>query len=312
MAHYSLLGIANFKNLNKQKMKKKVLLIATVFAASATFAQDLTSRKGEAYLPEAGDWAISFDAAPFLDYAGGLLGGNSSAPSGDYTQGLPWHIRGKMFKDEKTAYRAGLRLGFGSVTETAIIGDATSTAIPAFPALPALKEDEYKAGATNIVLSGGLEMRRGKTRLQGYYGGELYIAMSNTKDTYTYGNALAASGTIVLANAGNETNWGGNLGTDTYGNGARVTEESTSSFGFGLRGFIGAEYFIMPKMSIGLEYGWGLGLSSAKGSYTTESVNLATSAVGEQTIDGGKIGSFGFDTDINYAGSGSLNIIFHF
>jgi len=293
-------------------MKKKVLLIATVFAASTTFAQDLTSRKGEAYLPEADDWAISFDAAPFLDYAGGFLGGNSTAPMGDYTQGLPWHIRGKMFKDEKTAYRAGLRLGFGSMTMTNMVGDATSTAIPAFPALPAMVEDEYKAGATNIVLSGGLEMRRGKTRLQGYYGGELYIAMANTKDTYTYGNALAASGTIVTANAGAETNWGSNLGTDTYGNGARITEESTSSFGFGLRGFIGAEYFIMPKISIGLEYGWGLGMSSAKSSYTTESVNLATTAVGSQTMDSGKNSSFGFDTDINYANSGQLNIIFHF
>lgn len=293
-------------------MKKKVLLIATVFAASTTFAQDLTSRKGEAYLPEADDWAISFDAAPFLDYAGGFLGGNSSAPSGDYISGMPWHIRGKMFKDEKTAYRAGLRLGFGSNTMTNMIGDATSTATPAFPALPAMKEDEYKAGATNIVLSGGLEMRRGKTRLQGYYGGELYIAMANTKDTYTYGNALAASGTVVLANAGAETNWGSNLTTDTYGNGARVTESSTSSFGFGLRGFIGAEYFIMPKISIGLEYGWGLGLSSSKSSYTAESVNLATTAVGTQTFDSGKNSSFGFDTDINYANSGQLNIIFHF
>lgn len=291
-------------------MKKRVLLIATVFAASTTFAQDLTSRKGETYLPEANDWAISFDAAPFLNYAGGLLGGNSSAPTGDYISGMPWHIRGKMFKDEKTAYRAGLRLAFGSTTETAMIGDATATTAPTFPALPALKEDQYKAGATDIVLSAGLEMRRGSTRLQGYYGGEFFFSMSSMKDTYTYGNTLAATGTVVTA--ASSTNFGSNMTTDTYGNTARITEAKTSSIGFGLRGFIGAEYFIMPKISVGVEYGWGLGLSSDKASATWESVDLATPAVGTQTMESGKNGSFGFDTDINYGSSGSLNIIFHF
>jgi hypothetical protein len=293
-------------------MKKRVLLIATVFAASTTFAQDLTSRKGETILPEANDWAISFDAAPFLDYAGGFLGGNSSSPSGNYISGMPWHIRGKMFKDDKTAYRAGLRLAFGSMTQTSMIGDATATVAPTFPALPTLKEDQYKAGATDIVLSAGLEMRRGTTRLQGYYGGEFFFSMSSTKDSYTYGNTLAASGTVVTVNGGTTTNFGANIGTDTYGNAARITEEKSSTIGFGLRGFIGAEYFIMPKISIGLEYGWGLGLSSNKSSATWESVDLGVPATGTQTMESGKNGSFGFDTDINYGSAGSLNIIFHF
>lgn len=302
-------------------MKKKVLLIATIFAASTTFAQDLTSRKGETYLPEADDWAISFDAVPFLDFAGGFMGGNGGAPSLSPVNGMPWNIRGKMFKDEGTAYRGGLRLGFGSVTDRELVGDAYATAAPVFPALPTLLEDEYKASSNNIVLSGGLEMRRGKTRLQGYYGGELMIGMGGNKDTYTYANALAASGTIIVtANAGAETNFGSNLGfTDTYGNQARMTEYKSSGMMIGLRGFIGVEYFIMPKISIGGEFGWGLGFSSFSESMTWESANFTgTPSVGSQTIENSKDGSFMIDGDINnglnqvFGSSGSLNIVFHF
>ena len=57
-------------------MKKRVLLVASIFAATFTFAQDgaeLTSKKGETILPEAGDYAIGFNAAPFLNYAGNLF-----------------------------------------------------------------------------------------------------------------------------------------------------------------------------------------------------------------------------------------------
>ena len=37
-----------------------------------------------------------------------------------------------------------------------------------------------------------------------------------------------------------------------------------SSFGVILRAFIGAEYFIAPKISITAEYGWGFGFTSIK------------------------------------------------
>ena len=43
-------------------MKKIILTAAAVFAFSFANAQDLKSSKGENYLPEAGDWSISFNA----------------------------------------------------------------------------------------------------------------------------------------------------------------------------------------------------------------------------------------------------------
>ena len=46
-------------------MKKKYILLTMMLGGATVFAQDLTSKKGETMLPEAGDWAVQFDAAPF-------------------------------------------------------------------------------------------------------------------------------------------------------------------------------------------------------------------------------------------------------
>jgi hypothetical protein len=305
-------------------MKKKTLLLASALFAGTAFAQDLTSKKGETILPEAGDWAISFDAVPFLNYFGQMLSNaGASSPSVGYTNGYPWAIKGKMFKDEKTAYRAGIRLGFGSTTMRNMIADAASTAVITFPAAPAEVEDEYKASYNGITLTGGLEMRRGKSRLQGYYGGELWISFGGMKDTYTYGNALSTSTTTPVSAAAS-TDWssmgGNNMGTDPYGNTSRKTEQKWSSMSFGLRGFIGVEYFIFPKISVGAEYGWGFGLASAKTSYSAESLGIdggGNLAIGTWDVEN-KTNGMAIDTDIQNSttgtsgGSGSLNIIFHF
>jgi len=313
-------------------MKKTVLIMAMAFGLSSAFAQDLTSKKGEPILPEAGDWAISWDATPFLQYAGNFLNGatsTNSAPTSNWVNSSFQTITGKMFKDEKTAYRASVRLGFGGVTNRGMINDATVTTAPTYPNQIAQKEDKLKISNHNIGIGAGMEMRRGKTRLQGYYGGELWIWMSGSKDTYTYGNSLAATGTVVQANAATTTGFGSNaslvanglasnLTTDTYGNGARVlTAKAGSTFGVGIRGFIGAEYFIFSKISIGAEYGWGLGLSTTGAStFTMESVNLAPAATGSQTKTTSKGSAWKVDTDINGGGSGtgtgSLKLTLHF
>ena len=53
-------------------MKKSLILAALLIGAGSAQAQ-LTSKKGEAYLPEAGDWSFGVDATPFLTYMGGLF-----------------------------------------------------------------------------------------------------------------------------------------------------------------------------------------------------------------------------------------------
>lgn len=302
-------------------MKKSFLALAVVLGATTTFAQDLTSKKGEAYLPEAGDWAVGIDAMPIVNYFGNFIGGNGSnygTPSWDFNNSFQT-ITGKYFVDATTAYRAHVRLGFGSDKGSEMVADRSFTGTIEYPSSQAPEvENTFKMGSTNIGLGGGIEMRRGAGRLQGFYGGELGIMLASEKATYTYGNALNQNTTgNVDVDADDDM---GSLTTDPFGNTARITEwKSGSMFGLGLRGFIGAEYFVLPKLSVGGEFGWGLGFMSGGTSSTTmesEGLNGSGNEVrGEFTEEVANGSSFGIDTDNNntvFGGSGNLRITFHF
>jgi hypothetical protein len=245
---------------------KKSLLILAMFIGGAVTAQDnMTSKKGTPILPEAGDWSIGIGANSTLEYFGNLMNGNNSAPSFDW-QSSPNVIRGKMMKDANTGYRLGLRLGFGSNKET-----------EEAPNPGDLKET--KESGMDINLMAGIEKRRGKGRLQGVYGGEAGIGLSSGKTTMTYNGNAAAGSTLEMKDG--------------------------SGFSFDLRGFIGVEYFFAPKMSVGGEFGWGLGISSVGAGDT----KIADGNGGSTSAKTGKSSSFGFDTDNADA---SINLNFYF
>lgn len=250
-------------------MKKTSLVVALALGVSSAFAQDLTSKKGELILPESGDWGLSVSAAPFLNYFGNFIGGNglNAAPTVNFLS-VNQSIMGKYFVDEQTAYRGGIRINFGSAS--------TAVKVPTIPApVPVTYVDDVtKVSGSNIGLTAGWEKRRGKTRLQGFYGGELGIMLGSNKTTTTYGNAISVDNPVTRTK---EVKLG-------------------STFGLGLRGFIGAEYFILPKMSIGGEFGWGLAFNTTgEGETTTESWD--GTAVVTTLTKTGKNSSFGFDTD---------------
>ena len=59
--------------------------------------------------------------------------------------------------------------------------------------------------------------------------------------------------------------------TNTPGFGTELEYKQGFGFGFGVLGFIGAEYFILPKLCIGGEFDWGLVLNStAAGTYKSQ------------------------------------------
>ena len=311
-------------------MKKSILALAVVLGATSSFAQDLTSKKGENYLPEAGDWAIGIDAVPMLNYIGNFFG---KTADNNYANGI-WDfnntnmlIQGKYFVEEGMAYRAGIRLGFGSEKASVMVGDRASAA-PAtnpWPTQPAMVENTMRTGYTNVALSAGLEWRKGTTRLQGFYGAEVAIGLMSSSEKYTYGNALtegtAANPVVVTA----ADDFGTNLtvvndGTGTPVGARALESKSGLGFGLGLRGFIGAEYFILPKLSLGGEFGWGLVMTmSGKSSSTWEAVGTVdgAAATSVQTIEneGNKSSTFGVDTqNVNpmFGPAGRLNLTFHF
>lgn len=294
-------------------MKKSALLVALAFGSTMAFAQDLTSKKGEPYLPESGDWSIGIEAGPFLSYVGNMFNGTSGngAPTWNFLN-TNQTIVGKMFTSETMAYRGILRIGFTSNTSRAMVAQEGAGA-PTYPALPSMVEDEWKAASHFIGLGGGMEMRRGKTRLQGVMGADAMIWQTGTKNTFTYGNAVTSGATVSTFTTNFASS--GNITTDTYGNAARVEESKpTGQFGFGLRAFLGAEYFIFPKISIAGEFGWGVGITSNAGTDTKIESYGGTGVRGEQDQTGSKSGSFWVDVDRNAfgTGNGSLRLNLHF
>jgi hypothetical protein len=244
----------------------------------------LTSKKGFPILPEAGDWSISFDAVPLLDYAFDKTRIMSSSPASSAGDALDYSISnnivGKYMVDANKAYRGRLQLDFSRASD--------KTYVPKFGSTTGETVENTEATSTsNIVLGGGLQFYRGKGRLRGYYGGEgLLRIQSGPSRSITYGNALDANNDDL-----------------------RIKEEIAGmTFGLGVRGFIGAEYFFAPKMSIGAEFGWGIGFESTGDGETTSEFFDGT-AVKSNTVKTG--GSSNFNLGVDNAG-GSINLAIYF
>ena len=299
-------------------MKKIIALVATTSFITSAFAQDLTSKKGEPILPEAGDYMIGIEANPFLNYIGKIGSSANVAPSFNFMNGNNMII-GKYFKDAQTAYRVGIRIGIDNQTTIKKLADVTVTVPVVYPNQSYMITDKKTHNQTNVGLTVGIEKRRGKTRLQGFYGADFMIWASSTKDSYNYGQTIDPVSTntkVKDANVANTSDFGTNLGTTNPsilfgGASSRVLSSRTGNgFGFGLRAFIGAEYFILPKISIGGEFGWGLGYTSGgKTTTTAETTGLnasSTNTKNELSKTEKNGGHFVLDTDLNNTTSGSL------
>lgn len=311
-------------------MKKSLAILALAAGISSAHAQDLTSKKGEPILPEEKDWSIGVDATPFLNYMGNFFGktANNAAPAFNFLN-FNQTITGKYFIQAQTAYRASLRLGLSNSTvrenvrDRSYVPPATNT----YPNTTPVVENSWTQASTNVGLTAGIEKRRGKTRLQGYYGAEAGLNFSTSNNKFTYGNALVPTGTLpVIVDADDNISGGNVVGTVSQLPGmigdARVTRVKTgASVIFGVRAFIGAEYFILPKISIGGEFGWGIGIGTGGKTTTTyESIGNtnalgAANQVGTTTVEQPGTGGLFIDTDNSnsiFGPSASLRLNFHF
>ena len=285
------------------------LMLALVVFGNISFAQDengdvLKNKKGEIILPQAGDYAIGVSATPFINLAGNLFKINSAAP---FNNPLSWNfvdgtnaIYGKYFLSDNTAIRGAVRLGMGSVThKNYVTDDADNTGTKTVM-------DKWTHKATAVLLSAGLEKRRGHGRLQAFYGAGAYISFEGSTDKFEYGNAFSSTNTAVTTT----TDWTTTPITVLKVNGRTLSSKAGKTITLGLRGFVGAEYFVLPKVSLGGEFGYGFGMAmQGDGTVVTEQWNYTDNKVEEvETKTGGSF-SLGMDND-NF--SGIIYLMFHF
>jgi hypothetical protein len=215
----------------------------------------------------------------------------------------PLTIGGKYFISAKQAYRARVRIGIASQTINNSVVDNQNTTLDTV-----YIKDSRKSSSTNVTLAFGKEFRRGKTRLQGFYGGEGIIGISTGKSIYSYGNTFSnlnvspTSTDFVTPTA---------LGYASAPANSRIQSESNGTgIKVAARGFVGAEYFIFPKMSIGLEFGFSLMyFNQNDGKLSSESWDAAAGSVKNKTL--AKSGSRGFGIDNDNSG-GAIMLNFHF
>lgn len=277
-------------------MKKLTLAIAVfalTFSANSQEARTsklLISKKGTPILPQMGDFAIGVDAQPFLTYIGNIFGKNTSnnAPTFN-TDGPNMSITGKYFLDNQTAYRASVRVGVTSTKDDRFVRD--DVAYAADNSTTATVTDTQKNSASSILLGLGLEKRRGYGRLQGIYGIMGQLAFSTNKTTIDHGNA------ITLTNK---------FPTRTYN---YNENKSGTTFGIGASGFVGVEYFIAPKLSLGGEFSYGLFYSNTgDGSYERDAWDASSSEIKTTTTE--SAGDSTFSLDNSATSSISLNFYF--
>ena len=263
--------------------KISAILMLSVLPLGALMAQDAKN-----YLPKAGDYAIGIDMQPIYSFFGNLANGDTGnglntfggeEPLNNYTNTVS--ILGKYMLDNTTA----LRLNFSMVKDIDHIYSYSYDDLKRFedPYSEQKVEDNYKQSYAAYSIAAGIEFRRGKNRIQGYYGADALFALYKNKYTFEYGNAITdinqkpsrqdytTTGSINVANV--------SYFTKTY-----ATETFEREWFLGIAGRVGVEYFIVPQLSFGGEVSLTFGEYFDSGSYTkAEGFNTTTDRVETHT-----------------------------
>jgi len=335
-------------------MRNKIAIALLTLGSLSVQAQDTASakspddvvrnKKGHEILPKKGDIAIGFNTFPIIDLFLGSINRTSpyagSSNAVQYTQNSNNQILAKYYLDSKTAVRArfGINTLSGSLTNRVQDAKAAfegSKGTPEDIAAASLFKVEDKAtfNKTNWMLTVGYEKRRGYRRLQGFYGGEIGIGNTSSKQSFTYGNGFSDQHPVEYTTDFN--NRIVNVQNPTSANRfARATERTDRGiFRIGARGFIGVEYFIFAKISIAVEYGWAYSITKTRAATSKQEVyfngqngptvitedinNDARSTTKGFSVDNNNGSIFSLNNTLNgntslNGGAGALTLLFHF
>lgn len=304
-------------------MRRYILSAAVIVFATCTMAQNestgFKSKNGHVVLPEKGNWSIGISANPFLQYAGNFLNGataTNAAPfvnhanAADILNGnlnLGAGFLGKYMLEADMAVR--VRFNASTYNETRKEWVAENSFITN-PLTPSFVEDKMERTLNNYNLSVGLEKRKGSsTRLQGIYGAEVFIGYLNETRSFDYGNQMSSDFASPAS-----FNFIGNVNNLAGVPFSRTTEQNVGGrFYVGARAFIGVEYFVAPKISLGAEMGYAAGfMTHGDASRTDETLSPETLTAVEVTTKlkrNQNLTGFGWGLD-NF--NSNINLFFYF
>lgn len=290
-------------------MKKTItFLAAMVLAAGIMTAQEapvLTSKSGIPILPQAGDFAIGVNAIPMFEFVGNMFNNQVNNTVGfEFLDNDMRFIFGKYFLEDLLAVRVGLRVGHTRFSDIQYVNNDAAAAGGGGSKGDGDTwiTDKHNSVNTNIMLGIGMEKRKGVHRIQGFYGLDLGLGLMSGSDKFVYGNEYSKDNTTpTTTNFGNNIFWGA----------GRVTQiQQGTGFIIGARLFVGFEYFILPKLSLGGEFGWGpaLGLMG-KTSTTVEGWDMVKDELKVEELPLFKGSMLNIDTD---NANGVIKMLFHF
>lgn len=215
----------------------------------------------EAFLPQAGDFAFSISANPFVNLVGnmfnnsidnainnGQIGGEGYRPANSFQPLVS--IAGKYM----VTNHFGIRVNLGWVYDYSKRSFYTQDDAALFlnPLSHQKVTDQHIRNNVGASFNAAAEYRIGNRRIQGVVGGGLVYAFSLTRERFVYGNGITEFNPTPTVNP--------NMGNYEAPTQAGFASQRYLSFYqgdpthyFGLMGFVGFEWFLCPWFSLGAE-----------------------------------------------------------
>ena len=213
-------------------MKNSIIFCLSILPL-LSFGQ-LISKNGHTVLPEEGEWSLQMNAIPLLNSLNILNDNGGSFNHPGYVSGFENVIVAKKYASNNSASRIKLGLNTALYSNT-IMGENPDQFGSSDVLLYTINSRNFE-----LTLGYGHEYRKGISRVQGFYGWETIFKLKpSSGDNYNYEYDY-----LTMYNSTSQNEF---IDSQKIGGG----------FGLEARGFIGVDYFIAPKMSIGAEFGWG-------------------------------------------------------
>jgi hypothetical protein len=285
---------------------KYFILFILMIGSNLSFAQsnsELRTEKLKDYNYQ-GEIGLSINAVPFLDWTGNLFNNSIDNSFSSYNDlyltnnNLPT-ISLRYFLDNKTSVRANFGLQNINRTSNQYVQDDASNSSSE------LLIDRRKTTFSANFIGLSYEKRRGDNRVKGIYGLELFrSSVNDIYNDYTYANNFNSTNLSPTSH-----DW--SLESPVSLDSRIIQEDFGSIVSYGLRPYIGVEYFLSPQISIGTEIGISFTMSKNDETFSVhESYDITSETIiieRKKELASGKQNTISTD---NYLSKITLSFIF--